>query len=323
VIRGVLGTVVGFVIGALLLAAIGTNTTLLWSLLPVAILLAGLAPATISFAAGQAAFTLTLVILFNIVAPAGWRVGLVRVEDIALGCGVSLLVGALFWPRGAGAVLARALAAAYLDSAQYLASAVDFGMGRCDMSAPQQPAPSEESIRAAAAARRLDDAFRGFLSERGTKSVSLAEVTVLVAGVAGLRLAADALADLWQRDDCVVSGDRTAAKAELLASAAQLVDWYERFARCLAGDRHVPEPLDHDRAADQRLLDAVRRDLRDRDGQANATAVRMIWTGDHLDAARRLQPGLVGPVRTVRTRRGLDALDAAIPWRLWPSRGPA
>ena len=37
--------------------SIGTNTTLLWVLLPLAVLLAGLAPAAISFAAGQAAFT--------------------------------------------------------------------------------------------------------------------------------------------------------------------------------------------------------------------------------------------------------------------------
>ena len=40
--------------------SIGTNTTVLWMLLPLAVLFAGLAPAAISFAAGQAAFTLTL-----------------------------------------------------------------------------------------------------------------------------------------------------------------------------------------------------------------------------------------------------------------------
>ena len=48
---------------------------MLWLLLPVAVLIAGLAPATISFAAGQAAFTLTLLILFNILAPEGGRSG--------------------------------------------------------------------------------------------------------------------------------------------------------------------------------------------------------------------------------------------------------
>ena len=65
VVRAILGTAAGFVVAAGLLAVIGTNTTLLWFLLPPAILLAGLAPAAVSFAAGQAAFTLVLVILFT------------------------------------------------------------------------------------------------------------------------------------------------------------------------------------------------------------------------------------------------------------------
>ncbi|HTD08626.1 MAG TPA: FUSC family protein, partial [Solirubrobacteraceae bacterium] len=73
VVSGLSGTVAGFVVGAALLTVIGTNTTLLWFLLPVAILFAGVAPAAISFAAGQAGFTLTLVFLFNIIQPAGWR----------------------------------------------------------------------------------------------------------------------------------------------------------------------------------------------------------------------------------------------------------
>ena len=100
VVRGLLGTVAGFAIGAAILALIGTNAIVLWLLLPIAILLAGAAPAVISFAAGQAGFTLVLVILFNIVQPAGWRVGLLRVEDIALGCAVSLLVGPSSGPAG-------------------------------------------------------------------------------------------------------------------------------------------------------------------------------------------------------------------------------
>jgi hypothetical protein len=44
-----------------------------------------------------------------------------------------------------------------------------------------------------------------------------------------------------------------------------------------------------------RLLRAVRRDLGGEDGRASNTAVRMIWTSDHLDAARRLQASLVQP----------------------------
>jgi uncharacterized membrane protein YccC len=320
VLRGLAGTIVGFVVGALLLVPIGTHTTVLWILLPIAILLAGVAPAAISFAAGQAAFTLVLVILFNIIAPSGWRVGLIRVEDIAIGCAVSLAVGLLFWPRGAAAALGQALAEAYSDSAGYLAAAVEFGMLRCDPAAAAPPAPTDEANRAAAAARRLDDTFRSYLAERGSKPVALADVTALVTGVVGLRLAADAVLDLWRRDDGQAGGDRIAARLELLSTTANLRRWYDDFAAGLIGEQAVRDALDHDTAADGRLVDAVRSDLREADGQASATAVRMIWTGDHLDAARRLQATLVGPARTTRRVGAFSPLGTLLrwPWQATP-----
>ena len=118
-LRALLGTTAGFIIGGALVALIGTNTTLLWILLPFVVLFAGLAPATISFAAGQAAFTVTLLVLFNLLVPVGWKLGLVRIEDVAIGGAVSLAVGAVFWPRGAptSSDLGRALGRAwYVDS---------------------------------------------------------------------------------------------------------------------------------------------------------------------------------------------------------------
>ena len=299
IVRALLGTAAGFVVGAALLVLVGTNTTVLWILLPLAVLFAGLAPAAISFAAGQAAFTLTLVILFNILEPIGWRVGLVRIEDVAIGCAVSLVVGLLFWPRGAAAAFGRALAEAYTDSARYLAAAVEFGLGRCDHGTPTRPPPDNDATGAAAASRRLDDAFRSYLAERGPKPVPLADVTSLVTGVAGLRLAADAVLDLWQRDEGQSGGDRSAARRELLESTESVAGWYERFATSLVGGATVPEPLAPDEPADRRLVEAVRRDLQDEDGRAGAVAARIIWTGDHLDAARRLQTALVGPAQTV------------------------
>ncbi|MFD5659233.1 hypothetical protein, partial [Streptomyces hirsutus] len=51
----------------------------------------------------------------------------------------------------------------------------------------------------------------------------------------------------------------------------------------------VPEPLESDREHNARLVEAVRRDLRDADGRATGTGIRIIWTGDHLEAVRRLQ----------------------------------
>jgi hypothetical protein len=294
-VRAMLGTVAGFIIGAALLVGIGTNTTLLWFLLPLAVFLAGMAPAVISFAGGQAAFTLTLVILFNIIQPAGWRVGLVRIEDVAIGVGVSLVVGVLFWPRGAAPALRRALSEAYADGAAYLASTVRYGMSCGDPSTPAPPALAGDAARAAAASRRVDDAFRTYLAERGAKRYPLAYMAGLVAGVAGLRLEADAVLDLWRGDDGQAGGDVGAARHEILATADRVTGWYDGLATTMITGGELPQPLAHDQAADGRLVQAVHRDLLGDDGRTSATAVRMIWTGDHLDVVRRLQAAVVSP----------------------------
>jgi uncharacterized membrane protein YccC len=296
-VRAMLGTVAGFIAGAALLAGIGTNTTLLWFLLPLAVFLAGVAPAVISFAGGQAAFTLTLVILFNINQPTGWRVGLVRIEDIALGVGVSLVVGVLFWPRGAVPALRQALAEAYTDGAGYLASAVRSGMSRGDPSSPALPALAGDAARAAAASRRLDDAFRTYLAERGAKRLPLADMAGLVTGVAGLRLEADAVLDLWRGDDGQSGGDVAAARQEILGIADRVTGWYDALATTIMTGGELPQPLAPDTGADGRLVRALRRDLLGDDGRASATAVRMIWTGDHLDVVRRQQAAITAPAR--------------------------
>ena len=296
-VRAMLGTVAGFIVGAALLVGIGTNTMLLWFLLPPAVFLAGVAPAVISFAGGQAAFTLTLVILFNIIQPTGWRVGLVRIEDIAIGVGVSLVVGVLFWPRGAAPALRQALAEAYADGAGYLASTVRFGMSRGDPGAPALPAVAGDATRAAAASRRLDDAFRTYLAERGTKQLPLADVAGLVTGVVGLRLEADAVLDLWRGDDGQAGADEAAARQEILGTAERVTGWYDDLATIVITGGELPQPLAQDEAADGRLARAVRRDLLGNDGRGSATAVRMIWTGDHLDVVRRLQAAILSPAR--------------------------
>jgi hypothetical protein len=296
-VRAMLGTVAGFIVGAALLAGIGTNTTLLWLLLPLAVFLAGVAPAVISFAGGQAAFTLTVVILFNLIQPIGWRVGLVRIEDVAIGVGVSLVVGVLFWPRGAAPALRRALAQAYADGADYLASTVRSGMSRGDAATPGPPAVASDAARAAAASRRLDDSFRTYLAERGAKRLPLADVASLVNGVAGLRLEADAVLDLWRAGDGHARGGTAAARQEILGTAERVTSWYDGLAATMITGGELPRPLAHDTAADGRLVRAVRSDLLGNDGTASATAVRMIWTGDHLDVVRRLQAAIISPAR--------------------------
>ena len=314
-VRAMLGTVAGFIVGAALLVGIGTNTTLLWFLLPLAVFLAGVAPAVISFAGGQAAFTLTLVILFNIIQPTGWRVGLVRIEDVAIGVGVSLVVGVLFWPRGAAPALRQALAEAYADGVGYLVSTVRFGMSRGDPDTPAPPALAGDAARAAAASRRLDDAFRTYLAERGAKRFPLADVAGLVTGVVGLRLEADAVLDLWRGDDGQAGGGSAAARHEILGTAERVKGWYDGLATTMITGGELPQPLAHDKAADGRLVRAVRRDLLGDDGRASATAVRMIWTGDHLDVVRRLQAAIISPARATARQPAGDRIIPPLPRR--------
>ncbi|WP_386430380.1 FUSC family protein [Streptomyces polygonati] len=260
-VRALSGTVAGFIIGIALILAIGDHTTVFWVLLPVTVAFIGLEPAVTSFTGGQAGFTIVLLILFSIIQPAGLELGLARVEDMGIGCGVALLVGLLFWPRGAGSALGRTLSEALTESARYLGGAVAFGLTRCDQAVSAAPAPDEEARRAAAAAGRLDDAFREFLAERGTKHLSLEHVTGLVNAVAVVRLTADAVLRLWARQDPAAAGDRAAARQEILDVAAPLVTWFETTAHALTGPDRVPGRQERGADAEAAILGTVRRDL--------------------------------------------------------------
>jgi uncharacterized membrane protein YccC len=292
-LRAVLGTVLGSFVGAGLLQLIGHHGTGLWFLLPLAILVAGIAPAAVSFTAGQAAFTVSLVVLFNIGQNPDWHIALLRVQDIGLGCAVSIIVALFFWPRGATAAVHTALAEAYSDSARYLVDAVDFALAHCT-SAGTLDEPARQSREAAAAARRLDDAFRTYLAEGGAKPLSMADMTTLVTGVAALRLAADAVVSLW-RGCGPALGDaaQTDAHRAVLGAASRVAQWYRGFAASLSRRAPCPDPVQLHPESAARLVESVRTDLVDGGGQATATAVRIIWTRDHVDVARRLQPSLV------------------------------
>lgn len=189
--RSLVGTLAGFVIGAAVMIGLGDHYVLLWVVLPVAVFLAGAAPRLFSFAAGQAGFTVVVVVLFNIIDPAGWRVGLVRIEDVAIGCGISLLVGVLLWPRGAGTAVRLALGEALASSALYLERAI----GR--VTDPElDPGTDSARVESNAASERLNDAFRQYLAERGARAAQLATLSSLAGGITRTRWAAFTLATM-------------------------------------------------------------------------------------------------------------------------------
>jgi uncharacterized membrane protein YccC len=235
-LRALGGTLLGFVLGALLLLGIGTSTPALWAALPIAVAVAAYAPGALPFTVGQAAFTVVVLVLFNLLAPAGWKVGLLRIEDVAIGCLVSLVVGVLFWPRGASSVVGDDLADAFRRGAAYLTQSVDWALGARDE-------PPDAGAAAATAGIRLDEALRGFLAEQGAKRVSKEDLWMLVMASMRLRLTAYSLAGMKAPEHHKHHG-MAYARFTLTQATADLATFYERVAvlvgRPVAGQVLLP-----------------------------------------------------------------------------------
>jgi uncharacterized membrane protein YccC len=194
VLRAVLGTTIGFLLGAVLITLVGVDPIVLWTLLPIAMFVSAYVPEVASFTAAQAAFTMLVVIIFNLIVPTGWRVGLIRVEDVMVGALAGLVVSLLLWPRGATAVVDAALKSARDVGARYLRAAVL----RVTRGASEAIDDNVTTLNhdALAASRTLDDAVRQYLSESGGATDHRAPVVRAFHRAMRLRAAADLIADI-------------------------------------------------------------------------------------------------------------------------------
>jgi uncharacterized membrane protein YccC len=277
-LRALAGTAAGFVVGSALMIGIAGHTGWLWAALPVAVLVSAYAPGTALFAVGQAAFTVFVIVLFNIIVPLGWRVGVIRVEDVALGVGVSTLAGLLFWPRGANKVMCNDLADSFHADGLYLVRATAWALGLRD-GAPT----GETAVRASV---RLGDALRAFIAEQGTKHVPKQELWKLVGGERQLRLSAQSLASV--------------PKPEPLLPATQ--------SRLLLGEAVRIAGLSDDLAAKLGMVPATVAQELDRlpeleSPQAGASQGFGLWVGLHLDHVRGALGELGEPAAIVATVR--------------------
>jgi uncharacterized membrane protein YccC len=285
ILSALAGTAVGILVGAALVIAIGTHELVLWAVLPPAILLAAYAPRAISFAAGQAGFTVVLFILFNLIRPTGWEVGLVRIEDVAIGFAISLGVGLLFWPRGAAALLRETLAASYARSADYVAAVARQLLGGGDQARSAGAAPA-----AAAALHRLDDAFRQYLAERSARRVNVESLGTLVAGAARVRRAGQSLSALGR----MTEGDASLARcgANLDDEVDALRSWFVALGDSLVHATTAPPPHIRDTEGRRRLLECVREAVASGDETKQRPALVLLWASQHLDNLWRLESHL-------------------------------
>jgi len=191
-LRAVTGTVIGFIVGAVVIGLLGVDPIVMWLLLPLVAFGSTYVSQVGSFMAGQAMFTMMVFIVFNLIQPTGWQVGLIRIEDIALGALVGLTASLLLWPRGAVASVQRAIDAALEVSVRYLTAAVHrITRGTSEQSDDTVMALSQETLTAV---RTYGDAVRNYLSEAAGAVDS--DVLDTDNRIPRLRTTADLIADL-------------------------------------------------------------------------------------------------------------------------------
>lgn len=133
----IVGTVAGFAIVAIMLLLIGGDTLPLMILLPFIVFLATWGPAgPLAFPMKQAGFTVLFIMLNSLANGLSLRLGTIRLQDVAIGLVICLIVSTLMWPRGVAAEVravitesVRATVEYFVESYRYITSP----MGQADV----------------------------------------------------------------------------------------------------------------------------------------------------------------------------------------------
>ena len=159
--QATLGTAIGFLASLFLVLTFGVHAPVYSVVLPLVAFAAFYLPGAVSFVLGQAFFTVTIVVLFNLIKPEGWAVGLVRFEDVAVGAAIGLVIGLAVWPQGASLQLAQTTGALVVAASAYagatMRSRIGTAVGTDDV--------DECRYRAAVAAVNAEDTFSQYLAE--------------------------------------------------------------------------------------------------------------------------------------------------------------
>lgn len=194
VVRAVAGTAIGFILGVVLIELLGVDPPVMWVMLPIVAFGSAYVPEVASFVAGQAMFTMMVLIIFNLIVPTGWSVGLIRIEDVAVGALVGVVVSTLLWPRGATSRVARIVDAAYDVGGDYLTATVRrVTRGAYEEANDKVTALGHDAMTAS---RTLDDAVRQYLSESGGATDLRAPAIRAANRAVRLRNAAELIADV-------------------------------------------------------------------------------------------------------------------------------
>ena len=289
-LRALLGTAIGFILGAALLVAVGTNVTILWILLPIAILFAGFAPTAISFAAGQAVSRLLSSFFGTSFSPSAGEWALQN-----RGHRHRLRRQHRSWPF--------LLAARSRGGSRRHATRGVRNLGRVPRGG-RQPSHARQRQgrrvpfaasdgtcggrgRVAASRRR----FSHVPGQRGSKPVPLAAVTTLVRGVVSLRQTAEAVFDLWPDGPTLGDTSHPRARSELYDEARLIERWYDDFGAALVGERTMPEPTVESSTFNELIVNNVDAELRASDADTSSRRPADLDEG----LPRRYRPTRGGP----------------------------
>jgi hypothetical protein len=231
-------------------------------------------------------------VLFNIVDPVGWSVGGVRIEDVALGCLAGIICGVLLWPSGATAQMLRSLADGYRTAAEALSASTHAVLEGTETAA-------ERSIsalaRAQAAISRLDDAFRAYLAERGSKPLAFDDLTAAANVASKLVFASNAIdatrtPSAWPPEH---SSPLVAGIAAVQAEVAANDIWYTQVADEIDGGQVSASHAPDEPTAATEVLSCVESEPQRFEREPDGSQAHALWgVALHVDAVTWLQTRL-------------------------------
>jgi hypothetical protein len=287
VLRAVSGTTIGFVLGVVVIEVVGVDPIVMWTLLPVVAFGSAFVPEVASFVAGQAAFTMMVLIIFNLIAPTGWSVGLIRVEDVLIGALVGVMSSLLLWPRGARATVFKAIDDAFAVGATFLTAAVlRVTRGASEEATDRVVALSHDGLEVS---RLVDDSVRQYLSESSGPTDVRAPVVRAANRAIRLRATAELIADVVPPPHGVYAQTRAILEAHTEAVC-------EQFTGNDSGPALPP--------ISDAFVTALRAEATD-DDLAVAAALPLVTVAAHIGALELLYPR--------QHRSGAEGMPAAKP----------
>jgi hypothetical protein len=240
-----------------------------------------------------------LLIVFNLLAPVGWQVGLVRIEVVAVGSAIGVVAGTLLWPRGARPDFAHSLSGLYRLVAVHLSEALDLvlGSGRAE-------AVNATRAQVWQARQKTGETFDLLLGETVSGNFSPEVASFMVAASDHAVTMADSF-QVAVEMGYVATGCVSGAQQLDSGSAALVASWFMLAERIegVGAVRTVPLHREDLRQAALDCLAAWQGDS----AQRGAAAIAVAWTREWIEMLGTLVGDLEQPAANV-------AASAAAPW---------